>query len=375
MRIPLNMRTAMKNFHACVASHRGWWGMCLALALPAHADETAFSRCAKQYPTQDVERLKCYDQATDPSSKPISPIPSSVITPIDTPATAVTDVPPARTDRSYLTRVWNLDNRVAGDESKLGRLRPHHQNYLIVRKSTNTNNQPSTPTAGHTVLTPIDMDALETKFLISFKADITDQTPIDFMGFKTFRLWGAYTQQSHWQVFNTRNSSPFRETNYEPELIGTFGTGNANGLKLVNIALEHQSNGQTLPQSRSWNRVYVQGGWEFNNSTSILARGWWRIPEKAAQDDNPDILDYIGRADMVLRWEPTDKTQAVALLVRNNLRLTQNRGFMQFDWSTPLSLGNAARLHIQLGSGYGESLIDYNQKQTTFGLGLSFREW
>jgi phospholipase A1 len=78
---------------------------------------------------------------------------------------------------------------------------------------------------------------------------------------------------------------------------------------------------------------------------------------------------------MVLRWEPTDKTQAVALLVRNNLRLTQNRGFMQFDWSTPLSLGNAARLHIQLGSGYGESLIDYNQKQTTFGLGLSFREW
>lgn len=368
MRIPLNMRTTMKNFHACIAPHRGWWGVCLALTLPAHAGETAFSRCAQQYPSHDGERLKCYDQATINMQNMAKPMPH--IDPVE-----ADNVPSDGAGRSYLTRVWNLDNRVVSDESKLGRLRPHHQNYLIVRKSTNTNNQPSTPTAGHTVPIPMDMDALEAKFLISFKADIGDQSEIDFMGFKTFRLWGAYTQQSHWQVFNTRNSSPFRETNYEPELIATLGTGNENGLKLVNIALEHQSNGQSLPKSRSWNRVYVQGGWEFNNSTSILARGWWRIPEKSAQDDNPDILDYVGRADMVLRWEPTNKSQAVALLLRNNLRLDRNRGFVQFDWSTPFSLGNAARLHLQLSSGYGESMIDYNQKQTTFGLGLSFREW
>jgi phospholipase A1 len=49
---------------------------------------------------------------------------------------------------------------------------------------------------------------------------------------------------------------------------------------------------------------------------------------------------------------------------------------MQLDWATPLldSLG-AARLHVQLSSGYGETLIDYNHKQTTIGIGVSFGDW
>jgi phospholipase A1 len=89
-------------------------------------------------------------------------------------------------------------------------------------------------------------------------------------------------------VLNTRNSSPFRETNYEPELIATFGTGAASGLKMANLGLAvHQSNGKRFTESRSWNRVYLQGGWEWNNSTSIMARGWWRIPENSLKDDNP----------------------------------------------------------------------------------------
>ena len=53
-----------------------------------------------------------------------------------------------------------------------------------------------------------------------------------------------------------------------------------------------------------------------------------------------------------------------------------SRGFVQLDWATPLldSLG-AARLHLQLSSGYGETLIDYNHKQTTLGIGVSFGNW
>jgi phospholipase A1 len=49
---------------------------------------------------------------------------------------------------------------------------------------------------------------------------------------------------------------------------------------------------------------------------------------------------------------------------------------VQLDWATPLlaALG-AARLHLQVSSGYGETLIDYNHNQTTVGVGVSFGNW
>ncbi|MDX8379749.1 MAG: phospholipase A [Gallionella sp.] len=276
--------------------------------------------------------------------------------------------------RSYLTRVWNLDNRNHSDQNSLDRLRPHRLNYVIIRKTSNTNTQPSTPSAGHNVLTPYDLDSIETKFQLSFKTDIVTQENLNILGLKTVRLWGAYTQQSNWQMFNTRNSSPFRETNYEPELIAAFGTGRATGWKILNLGFVHQSNGRSNPGSRSWNRLYAQGGWEWNN-TSLMARGWWRLPENALKDDNPDIIHYMGHGDVVLRWAPDNKSQVVSVLLRNNLNFNQNFGFVQLDWSLPVALGKAARLHAQITNGYGASLIDYNHRQTTLGLGVSFREW
>lgn len=330
------------------------------LSLANLATAEPVTSCAQQYATDDAARLRCYDLAPTTAE-------------FYAQAEAARKAELAR--RSYLTRVWNLDDRNSADDSKLGRLQPYRQNYLIVRQSNSVNNQPTTPVPGHTTLVPNPNQYGEAKFLISVKADIGTQHDINQFGFRTLRLWGAYTQQSNWQLFNTKNSSPFRETNYSPELIATLGTNNSEGLKLVNLGFEHQSNGRSLPESRSWNRVYLLSGWEWNNTTSIMARGWWRVPETALNNDNPDMSDYVGRADVVLRWEPYDKSQAVSLLLRDNLALRNNRGFTQLDWATPLNAGNSSRFHIQLSSGYGESLIDYNHQQTTVGFGFSFREW
>jgi len=346
---------------------------------PVYASDVMLQSCAQQYSEDDAARLKCYDRFVDP----VSVNPASVI---ENPKVGNEDGdldsgissdahPSSIKDRSYLTRLWNLDDLSYRDPSRLGRLQPYRQNYLLIRKTTTPNRQPGSPLLDHNVITPNDLDVSEAKFMLSFKADIGDQRNVDFLGIKTFRMWFAYTQQSNWQIFNTRNSSPFRETNYEPELIATLGTGRESGLKLLNIGWVHQSNGRPLPESRSWNRLYVLGGMEWNDMTSILLRGWWRIPEDAANDDNPDITDYLGRGDFVIRWEPLDKSQAVALLIRNNLHKTQNHGYVQIDWATPVRFGHAARMHIQLASGFGESLIDYNHRQNTLGLGFSFREW
>jgi phospholipase A1 len=347
-----------------------WFFVALLSAGMAHADNGTFALCAKNFPDNNAERLKCFDGVLGSAAQIAQIVPPVVPATVD----VVEKRKEVAVDRSYLTRVWNLDNRTGRDPSSLDRLQPHRQSYLIVRETNNVNKQPATPTAGHAVLTPYDMDALESKFQLSFKTDIFTQGNLDLWGLKTLRLWGAYTQQSHWQVFNTRNSSPFRETNYEPELIAAFSTGNETGWKLLNLGVEHQSNGRTNPESRSWNRVYAQGGWEWGN-TSLLARGWWRIPENVLKDDNPDIIHYMGRGDLVVRWEPDSKMQAVSMLLRNNLNQNQNLGFVQLDWSMPVQLGKAAKLHAQMSSGYGESLIDYNHRQTTMGLGVSFREW
>lgn len=319
------------------------------------------AQCASK--TDDGERLRCYDALNSARSAQMPAPPSAQ--PVSLASKA---------GRSYLTRSWDLDNM---DDELLGDrqspLRPHRGSYLIARKTGEPNLYPNSPTHPASGL-PEDIEVSELKFQFSQKAKILNSRSTHFLGVTSFRLWGAYTQQSSWQAFNTANSSPFRETNYEPELIATFGTGNDYGMKLVNLGWVHQSNGRDAAASRSWNRLYVQGGWE-TETLSALVRGWWRIPEAAGNDDNPDIMDYIGRGEITLRWAPLDDSQVIDLTVRSNLTQQQNHSFMQLDWATPVRLTQSTKLHLQLTSGYGESLIDYNYRQTTVGIGVSFRDW
>ena len=336
-----NLPTALALFSAALI------GAMLSANVSAASD--VLLQCASK--TDNVERLSCYDALNTNWLKLGS-----------------------AANRSFLTRSWDLDNR---DDELFGEgqspLRPHLVSYLIVRKSDAVNHYPNSPSHPAAAVSA-DIEPTEVKFQISEKAKILNHVDLNFWGLKGFRLWGAYTQQSSWQAFNAGNSSPFRETNYEPELIASFSTGNDRGLKLINVGLVHQSNGLNLSASRSWNRVYLQGGWE-SETVSALLKGWWRVPESANNDDNPDIVNYVGRGELSVRWEPLDHTQVVNLILRNNLSADPNRSFVQIDWATPVTVSYSTKLHIQFTSGYGESLIDYNFYQTSLGVGVSFRDW
>ena len=326
------------------------------------ADE-GLARCAK---IENIdERLACYDdlaRATEsPSGGPIdlSPTPS------------------------HLSEAWKLGAKHGGARH-LTDILGYRPNYLLSRWSSSPNTQPGSPATDRTALAPQDLNHNELKFQVSFKTELVSRQAFDdagvtpllsHIGVDSVRLWFGYTQRVNWQVYNHKDSRAFRETNYEPEAILTFGTGNeGNGLKLINLGVSHESNGLTEIQSRGWNRVYGQGGWEWDR-LSVLARVWHRIPDNANDDDNPDIKDYMGRGDLVARYQ-TAGGYVTSLLVRHTLRANPSRGFAQLDWATPLlnSLG-AARLHVQISSGYGETLIDYNHKQTTIGIGMSFGDW
>ena len=275
--------------------------------------------------------------------------------------------------RSFLTRAWDLDGNGNPDSAGIRRLEPHRPNYVLIHHTSNISKLPTSPAPFHSVLTPYNYLSTELKFQFSAKSEVGNFRDIDLLHFKNFRLWTAYTQQSFWQLFNGAESSPFRETNYEPEIIGTFGTGNASGWKLLNLGLVHQSNGRPNPDSRSWNRLYLQGGWEWDDYY-VLGRGWWRLPENIAKDDNPDITNYIGVADMEAHWSP-DSEDEVMLLLRSNMSWGQPRGYVELNWSTPVHIAHLSRLSLQFSSGYGGSLIDYNHNQTALGVGLTFKEW
>lgn len=275
--------------------------------------------------------------------------------------------------RSYLTRAWDLDGHGNPDADGIRRLEPYRKNYALARYSTSINTAPSSPAPDHSSLAPYPYEKIETKFQFSAKSEIGNYRDLDLMGFSNFRLWGAFTQQAYWQAFNADNSSFFRESNYEPELIGTFGTGNAEGWKLFNIGFSHQSNGRDNPDSRSWNRLYLQSGWE-RDELYVLLRGWWRIPEKGFRNDNPDLINYLGRGELIAHWFP-DRDDEVILLLRSNLNPHGHKGFLQLDWASPFTLGLSSQLNLQLTTGYGDNLIDYNHYQTTLGIGIVFKEW
>jgi len=326
-----------------------------AWLLPATSGaQDGLSRCAK---LENIdERLACYDElarATQSSSAgPVDASPSS----------------------SYLTGAWKLGVKDGGVRH-LADILGYRPNYIILRWTDRPNNQPRSPATGSASFADVNKDEL--KFQASFKTELISRQAFDqagvtqalgHVGIDSVRLWFGYTQKMNWQAFNHSNSRPVRDTNYEPEAILTLGTGNqGNGLKLINLGLVHESNGESETEHRGWNREYVQGGWEWDR-LSVLARVWHRIPESS--DDNPNIQRYLGRGDLVTRYQ-TAGGYVTSALVRRNLQ--SHRGFVQLDWATPVlnSLG-ALKFHVQLTSGYGETLIDYNHEQTTLGVGVSF---
>ena len=327
---------------------------CASLAVPAPGGAALLSECAAI--DDDRRRLACYDEAMGRGQR-AEPAPREPARP----------APDQR--KSYLTENWHLDE--PGDLG-VTHIQTYRPTYIIGRYTNRPNVAPGSPAPGHSTRRPQDLDNEELEMQVSFKTELVSPR---HLGGNT-RLWFAYTQQAWWQAANRQNSSPFRENNYEPELILTWANParDASSFKLLNVGLfSHQSNGQSGPDSRSWNRSYVQGGWEWGEF-SALARAWYRWPESARNDDNPDLTDYAGRGDVLLHWRLPRDWRA-SLLARHNLRHDHGRGYAQLDLATGRILGTAARLHFKLASGYGESLIDYNHKQTTVGLGLSFGDW
>ncbi len=240
----------------------------------------------------------------------------------------------------------------AAPENFVG-LKPYEQNYLMETYSNRNFNYPE------------NMKHDEVKFQISVAVPLWK----GILG-KNSVLAGAYTQRSWFQLSNRDQSSPFRESNYQPQLFLAWATNYDLwwGWKLADIetGFVHLSNGRSDQQekSRSWNRLYLRASFTKDNWLVEL-KPYWRIPEKAASDDNPDIVDYYGYGDLSVGYRFGD--HIVKTTARYNT--ASNKGGMELSWSYPIA--KYVRLYAQYYHGYGESLIDYNRSIDRIGLGIS----
>src|SRR5690606_22668903 len=196
-------------------------------------------------------------------------------------------------NQSLLDSRWELS-----PESKLGtwNIRSYQPVYVLPGFWTSDKNErPGSPNELNTVTEAQNLKSMEGKFQLSLKTKAVENLWGD-----NGDVWIGYTQSSRWQVYNSEASRPFRETNYEPEASLVFRTNyDLFGLdwRMLRLTINHQSNGRSDPLSRSWNRVMLNLGFEKDNF-ALMLRPWYRIEEKRADDNNPDIKNYIGRGDL-----------------------------------------------------------------------------
>jgi phospholipase A1 len=296
-------------------------------------------------------RLRCYDEAAGRQAAPGQE-----------PLRELGHQSGRREASSAMSVRWELE---ADTKQGVWNVRPYQPLFLLLaRYSDNPNDSPQSPT--HPTSESVPLQETEAEFQISFKTKAWQNV------FSTRAdLWLAYTQQSQWQLYSPSISRPFRETDYQPEVFVTLPTDYALlGLRgrFLGAGLVHQSNGRANPLSRSWNRAYLQFGFERGNFSLVL-RPWYRFPESLEADDNPDIVDYLGHGDVlaVYLWG----AHQLSLLTRYNV--STHHGALQAGWSFPID--EKLKGYVKLFAGYGETLIDYNWKQTTIGFGVLLADW
>ena len=268
-----------------------------------------------------------------------------------------------------LSQMYDLD---ANDPHGILTVREHNPMYLMpVWYNSSPNYAPSSPTRGATSQERFsDQKRIETKMQVSFKSKIAEDL------FKSRAdLWFGYTQKSDWQIYNQgRRSAPFRNTDYEPEIFITQPVKAqlpwGGRLRMLGVGFAHQSNGQSRPESRSWNKVYAMAGMEWGKLT-VIPRVWMRLFDSSGKDnDNPDLTKYLGYGDVKLQYRLNDKHN-----FSTTLRYNPKSGYGAAEAAYTFPIKGKLQGVVRGFHGYGESLIDYNHKQSGIGFGLMFNGW
>jgi outer membrane phospholipase A len=215
---------------------------------------------------------------------------------------------------------------------------------------------------------------LNARFQLSFKYKPFETTWLRHFG-------GAFTMTSLWDLHST--SMPFVDTTYRPSLSWYGDSKPLFGMRNLRLSWqvgmwEHESNGKgdtdiaktaAGDDSRSLNIGFVRPRltWDVTEKDSFtVALKLYKYYDRAVQ--NRDISLYRGNADLQLQYQHDDwvfsgmfRCGRVGYYSELNLGIPQN-SFIK--WFSP-DLGKRnvhGWLLVQYISGYGETLLNYNQR-------------
>ncbi len=170
-------------------------------------------------------------------------------------------------------------------------------------------------------------------------------------------LMGSYTQKSLWQLANPAISSPFRETNYKPQI---FVAHQSNMLLFnhVEAGYKHESNGQSHALTRSWDRLYVAAE-RFSGPVEYGIHAWWVM-----SSEKDDMENYYAPYEL---WAKV-YTRGGEINTRGFYNFDYDKGGVELGYT--FHLNKMIGMYIQGYHGYGETLIDYNHSHTRIGVGI-----
>lgn len=209
-----------------------------------------------------------------------------------------------------------------------------------------------------------------TKVNVSFKVQ----------AFRKIPLYFGYSQLMMWDLF--RESAPIHDLNFNPEIFYRLPVdGAGENIQDLDIGLfEHESNGKAAPDSRSWNRAYLR----YTSHRLLPSEGvWWSAkialpygmedPASRRLPERRGLWEFrIGASDLFHQIFDVNEL-VLRLYGGGRSRINPVQGGQELTYREKTSSRKLLLpLYVQIFHGYGENLLDADEKRWGFRAGVGF---
>ncbi|KAA6335020.1 putative phospholipase A1 [termite gut metagenome] len=201
----------------------------------------------------------------------------------------------------------------------------------------------------------------------AFQISIRNRITKSILPFNTFAYF-TYTQKSFWDIY--AESSPFRDTNYNPGLgLGKylFRDNKLTGAAFVQIM--HESNGCDGDDSRAWDYLSLSMKYYLNAHLNLSGELW--LPYVAFGKNSEELIDYKGYGRLSVDYVSNKNKWWLSA------DILPRKGFANINTALTAAFRLSERsnqyLFARFFQGYGESQKDYSKYVINIRIGICIK--